>query len=74
MTGDADYQGRAVPEVATEQGVAWALLKPVEVSLLREAVRSQCEASARVAITGSSTDRPIPEATGEERAPSILAE
>lgn len=39
MTGDANYQGRAVWEVATEHGVAWTLLKPFDVSLLREAVR-----------------------------------
>jgi DNA-binding NtrC family response regulator len=65
MTGDADYHGRPVHEVATEHGVVWTLLKPFDASLLCEVVRGQCEVSARFATTRSSTDRPIPRTTSE---------
>jgi len=65
MTGDSDYHGRPVHEVATQHGVVWTLLKPFDASLLCEAVRGQCEVSARFATTGSSTDRPIPRTTSE---------
>jgi len=55
MTGHADYHGRAVPEVATEHGVAWTLLKPFDAPLLREAVRMQCERGS--GVTPRSTRR-----------------
>jgi len=48
MTGQADYDGRAVPEVAAEHGVAWTLLKPFDATLLSEAVRIQCERGSSV--------------------------
>src|SRR5215831_5406105 len=67
MTGDADYHGRPVQEVATEHGVVWTFLKPFDMSLLCEAVRAQCEVPTRFATPGLSTDRPIPETTTEER-------
>jgi len=73
MTGDADYHGRAVQEVATEHGVVWTFLKPFDVSLLCEAVRGLCEVPARFTTTGSSTDRRLPEKTSEGRIRRILS-
>ena len=73
MTGDADYHGRAVHEVATEHGVVWTFLKPIDVSLLCEAVRGHCKVSAGFAITGPATDGSISETTRARSVRSALA-
>src|SRR5262245_28985111 len=67
MTGDDDYHGRTVQEVAAEHVIAWTFLKPFDVSLLCEAVRAQCDVPVRFATTGLLTDRAIPETTTEGR-------
>jgi two-component system, chemotaxis family, chemotaxis protein CheY len=73
MTGDPDYHGRPVQEVAVEHGVKQTFLKPFDPMHLCEAVQRQCEVSAHFVVAGPTAHRSIPAAPGQARAGSMLA-
>jgi two-component system, chemotaxis family, chemotaxis protein CheY len=73
MTGDPDYHGRPVQEVAVELGVNRTFLKPFDPMHLCEAVKRQCEVSGHFVVAGTAANGSIPGTPGQTRAGSMLA-
>jgi CheY-like chemotaxis protein len=61
-SGDEEYGGRPVQEVAAEHGAIWTYFKPFDVALLRDVVVSQCQVSFHRVSTSPSSGMPTADA------------